>query len=116
VSKFKKKYVVSGRIHLLILSHLHDDHISGLNDLLKRPQISIDLVVLPYIAPIERLIVALTKISLPKWFYDFWADPVQFLIENGVKRVMLLGGSEPTIPKNDFTPERRMEKRALPTL
>jgi len=109
VSKFKKNYFAPAIMDLLVLSHLHDDHIAGLNDLLKRPQISIDLAVLPYLFPIERLIVALTKISLPKWFYKFWSDPVQFLIENGVKQVMLLGGSEPTMPKDDLTPERRME-------
>lgn len=108
VSKFKKNFT-SAKMDLLVLSHLHDDHIAGLNGLLKRPQISIDLAVLPYLSPIERLIVASTKISLPRWFYEFWADPVQFLIENGVKRVMLLGGSEPFVPKHDFTSEMRME-------
>ena len=112
VSRFKKTDLSSQKMDLLILSHLHDDHIAGLSILLEKPKISIDTVVLPYLSPIERLMVSLTKISLPKWFYEFWADPVHFLIENGVERVLLLGGSEPTPPKDDLFPEGGLENEA----
>ena len=112
VSKFKKTSLSSRKMDLLVLSHLHDDHIAGLSILLKKPKISIDTVVLPYLSPIERLMISLTKTSLPKWFYEFWADPVHFLIENGVERVLLLGGSEPTLPKYDLFLEGGLENEA----
>lgn len=97
------------RLDLLILSHLHDDHIAGLNTLLKRPKVSVDTVVLPYLSPIERLMVALAKTSLNSWFYEFWADPVHFLIAKGVRRILLLGGRKATSPKDDFRVEGRFE-------
>jgi hypothetical protein len=112
VSKFKKTNLTSRKIDLLILSHLHDDHVAGLSALLKKPKISIDTAVLPYLSPIERLMVSLTKISLPRWFYEFWADPVRFLLENGVERVLLLGGSEPSLPKDEFGREGRFANEA----
>ena len=55
--------------------------------------------------------VSLIKISLPSWFYKFWADPVHFLIEKGVKRVLLLGGSKAIPPDDDFRLEGRFENK-----
>ena len=108
VINYKKHNLTIPRLDLLILSHLHDDHIAGLNTLFKRPKVSVDTVVLPYLSPIERLMIALINVRLPLWFYKFWADPVHFLIEKGVKRVLLLGGSEAN-PPDDLRPERRLE-------
>ena len=105
VSQFKKTSLTSPKVDLLVLSHFHDDHIAGLNALLKSPNISIDTAVIPYLSPIERLMVSLAKISLPQWLYEFWADPVHFLIENGVRRVLLLGGRKSNLPKDNFIPE-----------
>ena len=109
VSKYRKNSLTIPKVDLLILSHLHDDHIAGLNALVKKPRVSIDTVVFPYLSPIERLILSLTKISLPQWFYEFWADPVHYLIEKGVRRVILLGGSEANPPKDDLKPEGPFE-------
>ena len=39
-------------VDLLILSHLHEDHVAGLNRLLS--QVSVDIVMLPYLPPFER--------------------------------------------------------------
>jgi glyoxylase-like metal-dependent hydrolase (beta-lactamase superfamily II) len=86
----------------LIISHLHDDHISGLNILLNKARV--DTVILPYLSPIERLMVALRNVNLPQWLYDFWSDPITFLIEKGVNRVILVGGHEPYSPPNEEIP------------
>ena len=93
ISSYKNYKLTLPRVDLLILSHLHDDHVAGLNALFSNG-ISIDTTILPYLLPIERLMVALRKNNLPLWFYEFLADPVNFLIEKGVKRVILLGGRE----------------------
>ena len=63
-----------------------------------------DTVILPYLSPIERLMVALRNVNLPQWLYDFWSDPITFLIEKGVNRVILVGGHEPYSPPNEGTP------------
>jgi len=108
VINYKKHNLTIPRLDLLILSHLHEDHIAGLNTLFKRPKVSVNTAVLPYLPPIERLMIALINIRLPRWFYRFWADPVHFLIEKGVERVLLLGGSEAN-PPDDLRSERRFE-------
>lgn len=98
------------KLDLLILSHLHDDHVSGLNVLLDR--IPVDTVVLPYLPPIERLMVALRNKDLPLWFYEFLADPVSFLFERKrVKKVVLLGGREPSEPRSPESVDSRSEER-----
>lgn len=95
------------KVDLLIISHLHNDHVAGLNTLLSK--VSVDTVILPYLSPIERLMVALKKTNLPFWFYDFLADPVTFLIEKGVNKVILIGGREAHSPEHVFSDEERFE-------
>jgi len=85
IRDYKNKELPSSKVDLLILLHLHDDHVSGLNVLLNG--ISVDTVILPYLSPIERLMVALRRNDLPLWFYEFLADPVDFLLEKGVARI-----------------------------
>lgn len=104
----KKQESGNLNIDLLMLSHLHEDHISGLDTLFNN-EISVDTVILPYLTPIERLMVALQSPNLSNWFYDFWADPVTFLIENGVKRIILIGGEEGYPPEENF--DRLIDRR-----
>jgi len=108
VKDYVKQRLASLRVDLLILSHLHDDHVSGLNALFGNG-ISIDTVILPYLPPIERLMIALRNVNMPQWFYDFWADPVTFLIEKGVDRVILIGGREGRYPERPLRDEKRFE-------
>lgn len=98
------KLLSRAKIDLLILSHLHDDHVIGLNVLLNE-RVSVDTAILPYLLPIERLMIALRGDDLPSWFYDFLADPVSFLIERGVERIVLLGGREAISPEYISTNE-----------
>ncbi len=92
-----KKMLRPFKIDLLVLSHLHSDHTSGLNTLLSRyPGVPVDLAVLPYLSPLERLIVSLSKEYLPNWYYEFLSDPATFLVSKGVRKIILIGDSEPS--------------------
>jgi len=107
IEDYVRQELKTSRIDLLIISHLHDDHTYGLDALLNH--VSVDTVILPYLLPVERLVVALKKINLPLWFYDFLADPVAFLIKRGVNRVVLVGGREPYPPEPTFRNEEHFE-------
>ncbi|MCK4351790.1 MBL fold metallo-hydrolase [candidate division WOR-3 bacterium] len=115
---FYKSFELNDRdIDLIIISHLHDDHVIGLEELLNG--ISVKTVILPYLTPLERLIVALMKINLPNWYYRFLSDPIVFLLERGVDRIVLIGGSEGeegfTIPRwpEGEGPENKMSRLLL---
>lgn len=91
-------------IDLLIISHFHDDHIVGIENLLENK--TVGTVILPYLSPEERLMTYLseddaTVASLPDWYYDFLADPVYFCLEapdsfitGKVKKVIVMGGRD----------------------
>jgi len=51
--------------------------------------------------------VALKEINLPLWFYEFLADPVNFLIGKGVRRIIIIGGREPYSPEPFSSVEER---------
>ncbi len=95
----------NNHVDLLVISHLHKDHISGVPYLSKKARIN--TVILPYLSPIERLAVTLQTPIAPREFYMFLADPIEFLIENGVKRIVLIGGSEPDRKENWLPPFER---------
>ncbi len=98
INNLRKYNIVDGnKIDVLVISHLHYDHVNGLDILLNT--FNIGYVVLPYIKPIERLIIGLEKINLPEWYYDFLSDPVRYLIEKGVKEVVIITGEEGSPPK-----------------
>lgn len=85
-------------VDVLVLSHFHWDHVSGLPILLS--QVEVEEVLIPYFTPCERLSFLLTELPpYPRWYIRFIADPVTFLLDLGVRRVTLVGrgGSEPPI-------------------
>jgi hypothetical protein len=96
-------------IDLLIISHLHKDHTSGIPHLLKRTKVG--TVILPYLTPIERLIVALETPQASEEYYSFLADPVEYLLGRGVKKVILIGGEE---PEREWRPFSKEEPPELP--
>jgi len=91
VNEYIKNKLNNEKIDLLVLSHLHDDHIAGLKFFFDT-KISFKTVILPYLSPFERLIVTLNIINLPNWFYDFWADPANYLVERGSTVVFIGNG------------------------
>lgn len=66
-------------IDLLILSHLDEDHVNGLDDLLKG--ISVGRVVLPYLSKVDRLLLAGTSGTgaVMASYARLIADPVDYL-------------------------------------
>ncbi|MGD0202935.1 MAG: MBL fold metallo-hydrolase [Candidatus Bathyarchaeia archaeon] len=92
-----KNTLPNGKLDLLILSHLHEDHVAGLYTLFhNNPKTSVERVILPYLSPAERLVLAVGAPTLytGDWYYNFLSDPVRFFLERGVKRITYLGGSE----------------------
>lgn len=79
------------KIDLLFLSHLHWDHVSGLERLLGRSKVQ--RVFLPYLNPWERLVIACSRMALPDWYLSLLRDPVSFLLEQGVEQIVLLSRS-----------------------
>jgi len=109
-----KHTLLNGKLNLLILSHLHEDHVSGLYTLFHRnPRTHVERVILPYLSPKERLILAIgaNRPDTGDWYYNFLSDPVQFFVDRGVRQVTYLGGSEKDKqkenPENYDNPEKR---------
>lgn len=83
---------------------MHSDHVSGLEILLKN--IRVDLVILPYVSKVERIILWLNSYKPARWFFNFLLDPVSFLLNRGVRKIILLtrgddGFREPSL-YNEF--------------
>lgn len=87
----------SHKIDLLILSHFDADHIAGLRALL--PGITVEQVVLPYMAPSDRILLAMqaTEDGDPA-FAEFLYDPPGFLAslagEGTIRTVTYIGGPD----------------------
>ena len=80
------------KIDLLTISHFHDDHVNGLEELLQK--VPVHTVVVPYFDAIERLILSLRRIDTSEWYYKFLAEPLPYLFNKGAKRVIIVGGSK----------------------
>jgi hypothetical protein len=113
-----KRTLPNEKLNLLVLSHLHEDHVSGLHAIFHRnPKTSVERVILPYLSPTERLILAIRPRPPPEneWYYDFLSDPVRFFVERGVQRIIYIGGTEQTQqtenPANRDNPETRDNER-----
>ncbi|MCG0277747.1 MAG: MBL fold metallo-hydrolase [Thermanaeromonas sp.] len=78
----------SGKVSLLVLSHLHHDHVSGLKALFER--VTVEVAVLPYLRPWERLLLACVVTGYSPWYLDMLRDPVGFLSKYKVGRVVLI--------------------------
>jgi len=69
------------KLNLLVISHFHADHINGLNYLLAKLQY-IDTIVLPYLNPLERLIIAFLYPYQEDWYYKFLENPIEFIFKS----------------------------------
>lgn len=73
-------------IDLCVFSHLHDDHVSGVDRLLSAH--SVDIAVIPYLHPWERLVLiasACSTRSLTLGRYEFISDTARWLRARGVR-------------------------------
>lgn len=102
VSEYKKN-LGNKKIDMLILSHLHWDHVCGLEELMKNT--CVRYVFLPYLLPIHRLILALkAPVEANQSYYSFLIDPVNYLINLGVEKVILVGGEKGEDNSGRFEP------------
>lgn len=77
------------KLDLLVISHLHDDHVNGLEYLLK--DIKVDTVVMPYIDDGLKSLPLVESSANSDFLRTFYLDPVNWFSLMGVRRVMLLG-------------------------
>lgn len=92
VSRFRSE--LDGHVlDLMIISHFHADHISGLKQLIEGTHVK--YFVLPYLTPVERAYVAATEDNEDDWFYEFLSDPGGYLGGEGREsRIVFVGGGE----------------------
>ena len=113
VREFKRNILRKSNIDMLVLSHLHADHISGLDILLDKT--GVNTVFLPYLLPEERLMVALQDENPSVSLRSFWSDPLSFLYKKNVGRIILFGTNEASPPEDvsDQYEEGRMDINRL---
>lgn len=88
-----KNKLGNSKIDMLIVSHLHWDHVCGFEELMKNTQVR--YVFLPYLLPIQRLLLALSEsTNANQSYYNFLIDPVDFFMERGAYKVILIRGKE----------------------
>ncbi|KYH32684.1 hypothetical protein [Neomoorella mulderi] len=76
-------------IDVLVISHLDNDHVSGLDYLLGR--MSAKLVIMPYVSHFERMLLALRATRVPDWYVSFIKDPVDYLLgTQKIARIILV--------------------------
>lgn len=98
-----------GKVHrdldLVFLSHLDDDHVNGLDYLIRSKQVV--EVVLPYLEDHERLLVlaqAAAQGRFSSQFATFISDPVAWLRDRGVERITLVEGPGEADGEDDPVP------------
>lgn len=83
----------SSPIHILTLSHFHEDHYKGLPDLLQ--QHKVQHVMLPYVPLWDRLLVAFDRDVDPESpEFQIVTDPVGFFAANGDPDITFVRGEE----------------------
>ncbi|PNQ05544.1 hypothetical protein RM69_04350 [Mesotoga sp. SC_NapDC3] len=98
ISEFIQSLGKTSAIDVLIISHMHSDHTSGLDKLLSR--VHVDTVYLPYLLPSERIVIGWQEkefLDTNPWFSDFLIDPANWFLSRGVNSVVFFRQS---LPKN----------------
>lgn len=83
------------RLDMLIISHLHDDHVNGLEYLLDG--VKVDTVVMPYIDDGLKSLPLVESAGNSEFLRTFYLDPVGWLASRGVRRILLLGAEDVTL-------------------
>ncbi|MCH5249997.1 MAG: hypothetical protein J1E98_08690 [Lachnospiraceae bacterium] len=82
------------RLDMLVISHLHDDHVNGLEYLLDG--VEVDTVVMPYVDDGLKSLPLVESAGNSDFLRTFYLDPVRWLASRGVRRIMLLGAEDVT--------------------
>ena len=96
---------ISGVLDLLIISHFHDDHVSGLDTLLINTRVK--RLLIPYLTPVERLYLSVQHSEASASYHRFLADPTGTLLElTDIDEIIVVGSAPPDDENNiDFEPE-----------
>jgi beta-lactamase superfamily II metal-dependent hydrolase len=97
IKRYSNNLVSKRILHLLTISHLHADHINGIPHLLEEFE-RVKWVVIPYLTPFERLLVAIANINAPIWYFEFLSEPAEFLLKRNVERVVYIHPAGDNIP------------------
>jgi len=108
IEKYKEKYLSQKMLNMLIISHFDEDHVNGIWNLLEN--IHCQVVIMPYLFPIERLLLYIAyyndnnslKDDPDDNYRQFLLDPIKFLFDKfEIERIILIGGSD----KDNFDKE-----------
>lgn len=88
------------RLDMLIISHLHDDHVNGLEYLLD--DVKVDTVVMPYIDDGLKSLPLIECASNSDFLRTFYLNPVEWLASRGVRRILLLGAEGVTLKEENL--------------
>ena len=115
VKEYLNNKLSNSDIDLLVISHLHADHIAGLKYIFDAG-VHVRTVLLPYFSPIERLRLSIEKTNHSDWLYEFWSDPIDYLSKKETT-VVLMGhgeGAENQAPNRDRLFDDRFNIDELP--
>ena len=77
-------------LDLLIVSHLHDDHVNGLEYLLR--DLAVDTVVIPYTDDIISFTALAESSGEDNFLLSFYADPIKWFSDRNVTRILMING------------------------
>lgn len=89
------------RLNMLVISHLHDDHVNGLKYLLDN--VKVDTVVMPYIDDGLKSLSLIESSRNSDFLRTFYLDPVNWLASRGVRRILLLGAEDADTKGDDLS-------------
>lgn len=76
LQEYQERLSITDRLDVLVLSHIDEDHINGVMDLIETPGLRVDRVLLPLLTPAERLIsLARTSASADQETVRLIVDP-----------------------------------------
>lgn len=97
-SSFRKQYlheaidkyadgIEKNSVDFIVISHFDADHINGMSRLLDQVG-EVGTVFLPYLSPLEKIIIGIRNRDESKEYYQLLTSPVEFLRERGVTRIV----------------------------
>lgn len=115
VESYLRKIGARSKLDILFISHVHDDHLNGLPQLLDGTHgLDVDTIVLPYFGVIERLIGYARDVTVDPstarsaFFREFVIDPISALSQFEPRQILLVrsaGDDSPGSPDLDGSPD-----------
>ena len=109
IQAYSAERAPDNRVGALYVSHLHSDHVNGLDKLLGA--VEVHTVVLPYLSPMERLILlgeAADRGPVSGTYVYFVSSPARWFGDRGVRRVVFVRGDEGIVGHVDLPPNPQL--------